>query len=144
MDNEMIIISQSSCMTDRTYDEQLGQRLKTLREMHRMTQADVGAKIGLSHQQIQKYEKGHSRVRANLAADFARLFNIPLAQLLDTSGVVAPVAVMVQVADAPQEPLVGAPEASAEIVRLVNAFSRILTSQQRAIVLDLAESLAAK
>jgi transcriptional regulator with XRE-family HTH domain len=137
-------------MIDTDYDKRLGQRLKALREIHRMTQADVGARIGFSHQQIQKYESGQSHVRANLIQQFATLFQVSAAQLIEDSDILAdqnrPYASL------PAKPM-GVAEASDtsdmayidhDIVKLVTLFSQIHSPQQRAIVLDLAASLQKK
>lgn len=58
-------------------DIHVGQKLKELRSKRRLSQTDVGRKLGLSFQQIQKYETGSNRISAS------RLFE--LAQLLDVS-----------------------------------------------------------
>jgi transcriptional regulator with XRE-family HTH domain len=133
-------------MNDTDYDKRLGKRLRTLREIHRMTQADLGVQVGLSHQQIQKYEGGQSQIRASLAHRFAELFNIEVGQLMNDSDMIAikdrpfvqSAAISTQVAE-PNEP--SAPFLDNDIVRLVTLFSQIKSPQQRAAILDLAASL---
>jgi transcriptional regulator with XRE-family HTH domain len=132
------------------YDKQLGQRLKALREMHRMTQAEVGAHIGLSHQQIQKYETGQSQVRANLACRLASLYGVPVASILENQSIMAVhdkaftqnPPVPMRVAESAAEDLPAATDISQDIVKLVTLFSQIPAPQQRAVVLNLAQSLA--
>ncbi len=136
-------------MTD-DYDKQLGRRLKALREIHRMTQAEVGAHIGLSHQQIQKYETGQSQVRANLACRLADLYKVPVASILESQSLMAahdkaftqPPPALMRVAEDAAEDIAALPDMSRDIVKLVTLFSQIEAPQQRAVVLNLAESLA--
>jgi transcriptional regulator with XRE-family HTH domain len=134
------------------YDKQLGLRLRALRELNRLTQAEVGASIGLSHQQIQKYETGQSQVRANLACRFATLFDVPVATILESGSMMAvqdkaftqAPAMPMRVAEPPADEIAASPQMSSDIVKLVNVFSQISSSQKRAVVLDLATSLAEK
>ena len=44
------------------FDRELGFRLKKLRQMRRMSQQDLGAMLGVSFQQIQRYETGANRM----------------------------------------------------------------------------------
>lgn len=50
-------------MTDRT-NIHLGRRLRQRRRILGLTQADIAADVGVSFQQIQKYECGASRISA--------------------------------------------------------------------------------
>ena len=52
-------------------DVQVGQRISLVRERAGLTQADLGAAIGVSFQQVQKYEKGTNRVSASRLARIA-------------------------------------------------------------------------
>jgi len=45
-------------------DSHVGHRLRMLRKMHQLSQAKLGEMMGLSHQQIQQYEIGSSRISA--------------------------------------------------------------------------------
>ncbi len=149
MANADFITSRVSGMDDADYDKRLGQRLRTLREMHRMTQAEVGAQVGLSHQQIQKYEGGQSQIRVSLANRFARLFDIPVSQFLDVADMMAhedksyerPMPTSSSVAETAAGESVFIDN---DIVKLVTLFSQISSPQQRAVVLNLAASLLQK
>jgi transcriptional regulator with XRE-family HTH domain len=46
-------------------DQQLGVRIREFREARDITQAELGALMGVSFQQVQKYEKGESSVAAS-------------------------------------------------------------------------------
>jgi len=43
-------------------DVQLGQKIRTRRQLAMMSQSDLAKKLGVSFQQVQKYEKGTNRV----------------------------------------------------------------------------------
>ena len=58
-------------------DQYIGARMRESRLAIKMSQADLGEKLGVTFQQIQKYEKGRNRVSA------ARLFEI--CEALDVS-----------------------------------------------------------
>lgn len=58
-------------------DLHVGKRIRFKRKMIGLTQSDLGGKVDLTFQQIQKYEKGENRVSAS------KLYQI--AQILDTN-----------------------------------------------------------
>lgn len=53
-------------------DAHIGSRLRSAREMRRMTLGQVGRSLGLTYQQIRKYESGENRLSAS------RLYNLAL------------------------------------------------------------------
>ena len=59
-------------------DVRVGRQLRLARELTGMTQSDVGAKLGMSFQVVQKYEQGEIRVSASRLFQLARLFNRPV------------------------------------------------------------------
>jgi transcriptional regulator with XRE-family HTH domain len=46
-------------------DVRAGSRLRLARNMKRMSQADLGRELGITFQQVQKYEKGANRISAS-------------------------------------------------------------------------------
>lgn len=57
-------------------DVHVGSRLKELRVMNAISQAELGARLGLTFQQIQKYEKGSNRISSSRLWEMARIFNV--------------------------------------------------------------------
>ena len=57
-------------------DGHVGMRLKTLRQQRSMTQTDVANALGLTFQQVQKYERGANRMSASKLWDAARHFGV--------------------------------------------------------------------
>jgi len=56
----------------------IGERLRFMRRISGLSQRQVASEIGLSFQQLQKYENGTNRVSAALLAEFSGLFHLPM------------------------------------------------------------------
>jgi transcriptional regulator with XRE-family HTH domain len=65
------------------YDVQVGYRIRALRIARRLSQAQLGQALGVSFQQVQKYEKGVNRVSAGRLQRVAELFEVPTASFFD-------------------------------------------------------------
>ena len=59
--------------TPNKVDIHVGERIRLRRTLLKWRQADLGAKMGLTFQQIQKYEKGLNRVSASRLYDFSKV-----------------------------------------------------------------------
>lgn len=64
-------------------DRHVGQQLRVRRIHSNLSQTELGAKIGLSYQQIQKYETGKNRISASMLYEFAGRLNVPVAQFFE-------------------------------------------------------------
>lgn len=64
----------------------MGHRIRLRRVEQKMSQADLGLKLGVSFQQIQKYEKGVNRVGANRLEDIANALDVPVTFFFGTHG----------------------------------------------------------
>lgn len=58
-------------------DLHVGRRLKQIRTLRRMSQTDVAKKLGLSFQQIQKYEIGSNRIAASRLYELSSVLGVP-------------------------------------------------------------------
>ena len=58
-------------------DEHVGERIRVRRMLLGMTQEKLGEALGLSFQQVQKYEKGANRVSASRLFQLSRILNVP-------------------------------------------------------------------
>jgi transcriptional regulator with XRE-family HTH domain len=56
----------------------VGQRLRELRMLAGLSQSDVAAALGLTFQQLQKYERGFNRVSASRLFKLAQFFRVPV------------------------------------------------------------------
>jgi transcriptional regulator with XRE-family HTH domain len=57
-------------------DRYFGDRLRARRIMTKMSQEDLGKSLGVSFQQIQKYEKGTNRLSAAMMVRVAEILNV--------------------------------------------------------------------
>lgn len=62
-------------------------KLKELRESRRLTQAGMGNKVGVSQQNISKYEKDACNIPVDMLIQFADFFNVTTDYLLGVSEV---------------------------------------------------------
>jgi len=54
----------------------IGQKIFLLRQIHVMSQEKLSEKMGITFQQIQKYEKGQNRISAARLYDIAKIFKV--------------------------------------------------------------------
>jgi transcriptional regulator with XRE-family HTH domain len=59
-------------------DIHIGQQLRLRRKMMGMSQALLGKGIGMTFQQIQKYERGFNSINARRLHEFAVILDVPL------------------------------------------------------------------
>jgi transcriptional regulator with XRE-family HTH domain len=71
-------------------DIAIGRAIRAHRLIVGMSQGDFARKLGVSFQQIQKYEKGTNRVGAGRLPQIAKIFNIPIAALFDANANTSP------------------------------------------------------
>ena len=68
-------------------NKRIGERIRSARIAAGMSQASLGKALGISFQQVQKYEGGRDRVSASCLQVIAKSLDIPPASLLDTEEV---------------------------------------------------------
>src|SRR5262249_14939975 len=64
-------------------DRQVGARIRAKRKVLRITQQDLAARIGVSFQQLQKYEKGRNRIGASRLQRVAEVLDVPVSYFFD-------------------------------------------------------------
>jgi len=57
-------------------DIEVGNQIRVLRYKKNMTQNDLAQQLGISFQQVQKYEKGMNRVSSSRLADIAKILGV--------------------------------------------------------------------
>jgi transcriptional regulator with XRE-family HTH domain len=62
---------------NRAVDRHVGSRVRMRRLMLHMTQEALGEALGITFQQVQKYEKGVNRISASRLQHIARIFKVP-------------------------------------------------------------------
>jgi transcriptional regulator with XRE-family HTH domain len=64
-------------------DVYVGARVRQRRTLLGMTQTDLGEAIGLSYQQVQKYEIGTNRIGASRLYDLSRILDVSIEYFFD-------------------------------------------------------------
>lgn len=72
------------------YFRSLGKRVRALRQMHEMTQAELARRLGVSQQAVFAYELGDHRVPVDVLEKLAKLFRMHMEQILNTEPCSAP------------------------------------------------------
>ena len=60
----------------KSLDEYIGQRLKARRTMMGISQTKLGESLGVTFQQIQKYEKGVNRISASMLYNISVILGV--------------------------------------------------------------------
>jgi transcriptional regulator with XRE-family HTH domain len=68
--------------TDRNNDTAVGARVRALRIQRKMSQEKLGDALGLTFQQVQKYEKGTNRISASRLIAISKILKVPVVHLL--------------------------------------------------------------
>jgi transcriptional regulator with XRE-family HTH domain len=66
-------------------DSQVGESIRAHRLAAGMSQGDLAKRLGISFQQVQKYEKGTNRVGAGRLPQIADIFGVPIGTLFKGS-----------------------------------------------------------
>jgi transcriptional regulator with XRE-family HTH domain len=64
-------------------DEYIGARIRERRLELEMSQTELGQKLGVTFQQVQKYEKGRNRVSAARLFEICELLEVSLASMFE-------------------------------------------------------------
>lgn len=64
-------------------DRHVGRQVAALRTRHGVTQAQLASAIGISFQQLQKYECAKNRISASMLFKIASFFSVPVGDLFD-------------------------------------------------------------
>jgi transcriptional regulator with XRE-family HTH domain len=64
-------------------DKYIGKRMRTQRQALGISQERLGQELGVSFQQIQKYESGRNRVSAARLFDLCRALKTPLSSMFE-------------------------------------------------------------
>ena len=128
--------------TPNPVDVRVGARLRLRRNMLGLSQEKLGEAIGLTFQQVQKYERGANRIGASRLHELSRVLDVPVSFFFDdTDPVRAPA--MGGFSEPPAEAFESDPLRKQETVELVQAYFSIEDAAVRRRLLDLAKALAA-
>jgi transcriptional regulator with XRE-family HTH domain len=111
-------------------DVDVGARIRTCRTALGLSQTKLANALGLTFQQVQKYERGYNRVSASTLVKIARALETSVAALVGESG------------EAPSEAPVFRHLAAPGAVGLLEAFAKIPDPDVRRALIRLTKSLA--
>src|SRR5580704_19098396 len=125
-------------------DVHVGSRVRLRRNMLGLSQEKLGEAIGLTFQQVQKYERGANRIGASRLHELSRVLDVPVSFFFDDMDPVRAPAIPGGFAEPPAEAFDSDPLRRRETVELVDAYYTIEDTAVRRRLLDLARALAAE
>lgn len=126
-------------------DIHVGSRVRLRRTLLGLSQEKLGDALGLTFQQVQKYERGANRIGASRLFDLSRVLDVPISFFFDDMSSDVSQRSPAQEVGLPDLPPSGFdvdPMAKRETLELVRAYYRIKDPNVRKRVFDLAKALA--
>ena len=121
-------------------DKHVGSRVRLRRMMLSMSQEKLGDALGLTFQQVQKYEKGANRIGASRLQQISHSLQVPVSFFFEGAPDMTGLSILS--ADAPSPTFVSDFLATSEGLALTKAFMRIKDARLRRRIVDLVESIA--
>jgi transcriptional regulator with XRE-family HTH domain len=120
-------------------DKYVGSRVRMRRLMLSMSQEKLGEKLGLTFQQVQKYEKGTNRIGASRLQHISQILKVPVSFFFEG---VSGASKQGEDGKAPVTDYVSDFLSSSDGLALTKAFTNIKDSKLRRRVVDLVEEIA--
>ncbi|OLF75504.1 Cro/Cl family transcriptional regulator [Maricaulis sp. W15] len=120
-------------------DIHVGSRIRLRRQLLKMSQEKLGDELGVTFQQVQKYERGANRVGASRLYRLSSVLEVPVQFFFDG---LAEQSGATGMTDGDQTPIVYDFIQSSDGVSLAESFSRITDAKVRRRVLELVRTLA--
>ena len=124
-------------------DVHVGSRIRLRRTMLGMSQEKLGESLGITFQQIQKYEKGTNRVGASRLQNISSILNVPVSFFFEDAPGEQPSGLS-GMAEASSSNYVVDFLSSSEGLQLNRAFVKITDPKVRRKVVELVKALAAE
>jgi len=125
--------------TPNPIDKHVGSRVRMRRMMLGMSQEKLGDALGLTFQQVQKYEKGTNRIGASRLQQISLILQVPVAFFFE--GAPAPPGGPTGFGEASSPEYVQATLSTSDGLALVKAFARIKSAKLRRRIVDLVEEM---
>jgi transcriptional regulator with XRE-family HTH domain len=123
-------------------DIHVGSRIRLRRNMLALSQEKLGEAIGLTFQQVQKYERGANRVGASRLHELSRVLDVPVSFFFDDLDPVRAPALQ-GFSESPGESFDSDPLRKRETLELVSAYYEIEDVVLRRRLFDLVKALVA-
>jgi len=118
-------------------DAYVGSRVRMRRKMLGMSQEKLGEQLGITFQQVQKYEKGTNRVGASRLQMISQILEVPISYFFPAEPAVAG-----GMGENAQSDYVSDFMMSSEGIELNRAFAQIKDPKLRRKVIDLVRTMA--
>ena len=120
-------------------DKHVGSRVRMRRMMLNMSQQKLGEALGLTFQQVQKYEKGTNRIGASRLQQIAAALKTPVAFFFEDAP--TPPGQTAGMAEIPSPAYIADFLATSEGLALTRAFQQIKDTKLRRRIVDLVEAV---
>ena len=121
-------------------DKHVGSRVRMRRMMLGMSQEKLGDALGLTFQQVQKYEKGTNRIGASRLQQISQILQVPVAFFFEGAPSTLPDGDGLK--EAPSPAYVSDFLATSEGLALTKAFMQIKEAKLRRRIVDLVEEIS--
>jgi len=123
-------------------DKYVGSRVRMRRIMLGMSQEKLGEALGLTFQQVQKYEKGTNRVGASRIQQISEILQVPVSFLFE--GGPSGIASTEDYSEGTSPAYVSDFLATSEGLALTRAFTRISDAKLRRSIVEMVEQIAVR
>ena len=123
-------------------DRHVGSRVRMRRMMLSMSQEKLGNSLGLTFQQVQKYEKGTNRIGASRLQQISHILQVPVSFFFEGAPTMGTSGRAEGMGEAPSPAYVSDFLATSDGLALTKAFMRIADSKLRRRIVDLVEQIA--
>jgi transcriptional regulator with XRE-family HTH domain len=125
-------------------DKHVGARVRMRRMMLGMSQEKLGDALGLTFQQVQKYEKGANRIGASRLQQIAHILQVPVSFFFDGAPSLPGQVPIEGMSEAPSPAYVSDFLATSDGLALTKAFMRIKDPKLRRRIVDLVEQMVSE
>ena len=122
-------------------DKHVGSRVRMRRMMLSMSQEKLGDALGLTFQQVQKYEKGTNRIGASRLQQISQILQVPVSFFFEGAPAAVTVGHQDGLSEAPSPAYVSDFLATPDGLALTKAFMKIKDSKLRRRIVDLVEQI---
>jgi transcriptional regulator with XRE-family HTH domain len=124
-------------------DVYVGSKVKSRRLILGLSQEELAKAIGLTFQQIQKYERGTNRISVSRLVDICKVLKVQIDYFFDGAvfATRSGKAAMKGFADVKQDALEPDPMQKRDVLELVRAYSRIKSPQLKKQILEMAKAM---
>ena len=123
-------------------DQHVGSRVRQRRMFIGMSQEQLGERLGLTFQQVQKYEKGTNRVSASRLWEMSNIFDVPVSYFFEGTDSDDSAVAMDEVGFGESAQAGFGSGSDSERLRLNRYFVQIQEPTLRRAIIDLAKSIA--